>query len=163
MLKKYVSYLRFTARIFAVLSIIFIPMASNSVQAQTIAEEQVLDFGEAVFKYNNMVYEIVLLADGTLTNDPSIVFVTSPQIGRYRISGLTPFEPITSVTITVDTQVIGAGEDFTIDNFDINHPATADGSGEAIIYLGARLRTSGSGTHYNPSTSFSGSLVLTVN
>lgn len=164
MLSGYINYLNNRARqCFAVLFAIVLLLALPSAQAQTITEEQVLSFGEAVFKYNNMVYEIVLLADGSLTNDPSIVFTTSPQIGRYRITGLTPFEPITSVTVTVDTQVIGVGEDFTIDNFDISYPANADGSGEAVIYLGARLRTSGSGINYSPSTTFNGVLDLTVN
>jgi len=131
--------------------------------AQTINTTQALSFGEAVLTDNTAQREIILSEDGSYSSDSQYLFVTLPQAGIYEVSGQTPLLAISSVTVSVITNPNATGRQFTIDNFDIDHPAAIDGAGEAIIRVGARLRSSGNGTTYPASTTFNGSLQLTVN
>ena len=132
-------------------------------QAQTITPVQNLSFGEGVVTDNSAQHSIIIQADGTLMNDPEFRFVTLPQEGIYNLTGAAALAPITSVLVTVDQQVIGPGQDFTIDSFDIDAPANTDGSGAATIRIGARLRTSGTSINYTPSALFNGQFTITVN
>jgi len=135
----------------------------KTAQAQTITPLQDLEFGEAVLTNNSAPREIIVDQDGSYSSDPQYLFVTLPQAGVYEVTGQTPGTPITSVVITVIAHPNATGRQFTIDNFDIVHPATIDGAGEAIIRVGARLQSSGNGTTYPASTIFNGNLQLTVN
>ena len=131
--------------------------------AQSISTTQALDFGEAVLLDNTAVREIILDQDASYSSDPEYVFVTNPVPGIYQLTGELPFRAIVSVTIVVDQQMLGAGHQFTIDNFDIDHPPATNGSGEATIRVGARMQSSGTGSTYPTSTSFVGDLELSVN
>ena len=131
--------------------------------AQTINTLQDLTFGEAVLTDNSAPREILLNEDGSFSSDSQYLFVTNPQPGIYEVTGQTPSTAITSVTMTVIANPNATGREFTIDNFDIDHPAATDGAGEATIRVGARLQSSGNGTTYPASTTFNGTLQLTVN
>ena len=143
------------------LTLALVVFTSVEARAQSLAETQSLDFGEGLISDNSAQRAINLQANGAFTNDPEIFFVTTPQVGIYALTGATPLLPF-NVGIVVDQQVIGPGEDFTIDNFDIDAPAATDGSGEATIRVGARLRTSGTGTPYTVSSAFAGQFTITV-
>lgn len=145
----------------AVFLLVFMPVMPCF--AQTVTELQELSFGRGIVKNNNSVREIVISPAGTFTNDSEIVFIDDPERGIYRLTGATPFQTITSVNVTVNQQMIGAGEDFTLDAFNPSFPAQTDTNGEAIINLGARMRTTGSSINYQSSTIFGGILTLEVN
>ncbi len=131
--------------------------------AQTINVTQNLSFGEAVLTDNATQREIVLDQDGSFSSDAQYLFVSTPQPGIYQVTGQTAFRNISSVDVTVLAQPNATGRQFTLDNFDVNHPAATDGSGQATIRVGARLRSSGNGTTYPASTTFNGNLQITVN
>ena len=131
--------------------------------AQTISTTQALSWGEVVLTDNNAQREIVIATDGNFTHDPEYRFVTDPDVGIYQLTGDLPNRPISSVTVTVLTQMQGGGQQFTMDNFTVQHPAQTDGSGEALITVGGRVLSSGDGTPYNTSQPFSASLRLSVN
>lgn len=151
--------MRFFALIF--IACLFCSFA-NPASAQSISLVQELDYGEAVVKDNDSQHSLIVNASGGVSADAEFAVIVSPQEGVYRLTGATAFQPISSVIVTVDQQVLNAGEQFIIDNFDIDFPATADINGEAIISVGARLRTSGTGTPYTGSTTFNGFLTLAV-
>ena len=138
-------------------------LISSPTQAQTINIIQDINFGEAVVMDNSMQHEIVVDSNGSFSIDPAFSVVTNPSEGEYLVTGLPALQPIISVTVTIDQQLIGVGEDFIIDNFDIDAPAVSDNFGELPIRIGARLRTSGSGIPYQASTGFASSMTLTVN
>lgn len=137
--------------------------ASMNAYAQSISVTQALSFGEVVLTDNNAQHEIVIANNGTYTNDPEYLFVTTPDVGIYQLTGDLPNRPIASVTVTVDQQMQGGGQQFTIDNFDISHPAQTNASGEALITVGARIRSSGTGVPYFNSQAFNAILTLSVN
>ena len=153
-------------RLFVVLFLLLNVGSLSSAFAQTINTTQALDFGEGILMDNTAQREIDLAEDGSYTNDPEIVFTSgnTPVPGIYRLTGDTPFRAISSVTITVDQQLIGPGGFmFTIDDFDIDHPATTDFAGEATIRVGARIRSSGLGGPYPGGGTFTGDLEISVN
>lgn len=131
--------------------------------AQSITTVRDIDFGEAVVRDNTAQFSVQVNADGTYSADPEFSFVSLPVEGEYLATGLPAGVAIINITVTVDQQMLGLGEDFIIDNFDIDAPANADGFGELPISLGARLRTTGSGSTYMPATNFSSVMTLTVN
>lgn len=136
---------------------------AGSALAQSINTIQDLTFGEAVLTDNSSQREILLSEDGSFTNDPEYLFVTTPEPGIYQVVGQTPSRTITSVTVTVNTQPSGGGRQFIIDNFDVDHPPSTDPAGEATIRVGARFRSTGDGTTYPVQTTFNGNLQITVN
>ena len=131
-------------------------------QAQSITEIEEMNFGQGVVKNNDAQYTIELGADGSYNADPEIVFTNTPDPGEYLATGLPASTPIINVTVSVIQQVVGDGEDFTIDNFDIDHPASTNASGELPIYLGARLTTTGTGINYTGDTTFNGIFNLII-
>ena len=148
------------------LFLLFLAFASSQVMAQTINTTQAMSFGEAVLMDNTAQREIVLDQDGSYTNDAEYVFTSgnTPVPGVYQLTGDAPFRAISSVTIVVDQHLIGpGGYTFTIDSFDIDHPATTDFAGEATIRVGARIRSSGLGGPYPAGGGFSGDLEISVN
>lgn len=137
--------------------------SASLAQAQTISPVQDLSFGQAIVTNNNSQHEIIIVPGGGFSNDPEISFITTPVAGVYRLTGATPFQVIDSVVITVDQQMIGAGEDFVLDNFSVTHPPQADNFGNALIDVGARMRTTGNFNTYMSSTTFTGMFTIDVN
>ena len=148
------------------LSVLLVSFASmlllNTTFAQSISVTRDIDFGLGVVVDNDAQHEIVIAPGGGFTSDPEFIFINQPLSGVYRLTGAAPSQTIDSVVITVDQQLLGGGQQFTIDNFSVNFPAQTDLAGEATITLGARLRTTGTGVFYVPSTVFSGLLTMEV-
>jgi hypothetical protein len=134
----------------------------TSAQAQTITTTQALDFGEAVILANDAQYEIVVSHNGSYSVDPQISLVTPPTEGIYQLSGAPALQLITAINITVTQQMIGAGEDFIIDNFDINNNPQTDASGDLTVEVGARLRTSGTGNPYLDATTYNSVMTMDI-
>lgn len=130
--------------------------------AQNITVTQELSFGEGIVTDNSIQQSLTMEFDGDYTADPGILLVTPPQPGIYLLEGVIPFTAISNVTVTVDQQMNGPGEGFTIDNFDINYPPNVDANGEAVIRLGARMRTSGNSNAYSESSIFQSEMTLNV-
>ncbi len=135
----------------------------SSAQAQIISTTQPLSFGEAVVTRNDSVYSMSVGTDNSVLSDPEFLIIDNPVPGIYQYTGGTPFDPITSVDIVVNTNPNAGGGTFTLDDFSVDFPATLDVNGDATITVGARLNTSGNGVNYNGSTTFNGSLDMTVN
>ena len=147
-------------RVIIALMAISICLAPNAM-AQTLTQTQPLSFGDGVITDNLAQHEIVLMSDGTFTNDPEIIIGTSPREGIYLLTGA-PQSAAMTVMITLDQNINGPGQDFFLDNFDIDAPATTDLAGSATIRVGGRMRTSGNGILYNASSSFTGLFTIEV-
>jgi len=119
----------------------------SGVFAQSIVRVQEMDFGEAVVKRNDAQYSMMVTSAGNLSADSNFIHVAPIAEGVYRLTGAAANRPIT-VNITVDQQMITAGQQMIIDNFDIDAPTQTDASGEALIRVGARVRTNGNGVNY---------------
>lgn len=130
--------------------------------AQNIATDRTLSFGEGIVTDNSAPYSISLQADGDYVADPAIVLMTPPQPGLYKLTEMIPLTVITNVTITVNQQMLGPGQDFTIGDFDIEAPDESDIDGEAIIELGATITTSGNGAAYTDNANYEAEMTLNV-
>ena len=144
-------------------SLVMLNIAFTLPAAADVTTTQELDFGEAVITGNDVPYAINLQSNGNYTSDGVFIFVEDPQEGIYFVDGLPPNTAITSVTVVVDQQMIGPGEDFTIDNFDIDAPSTSNENGEITINLGARLQTSGTSLPYVHNADFESIMTITIN
>lgn len=138
----------------------------NAASAQTngtsLVVTQPLDFGTAIVTDNSRQHFIDIQSNGTYIADNIFVFLDTPQEGIYTISGLPPLTAINNITVNVDRQMIGPGEGFIIDNFDIEAPESTDLNGEIVITLGAFMRTTGSNRNYGFSARFESAMTLTL-
>ena len=136
-------------RLFTFFAILFLALyAHSSAYAQTVTVTQPLYFGDAVVTDNNRRHSINVNSNGTFLADPVFVFLSLPTEGVYQISGLDPNRRIRRINVIVDQQLLGPGEDFSFDNFDIDAPDSTDSNGEILVRLGARLQTTGRGQPY---------------
>lgn len=149
-------------RILLLSVILLVVLAPVSVAFAQITTTQALSFGEAILTNNDTPREILLRRNGNVMSDPEYIFLTNPQVGIYQITGGVPNRRLDTVTVTVDQQVIGGGQTFTIDTFDIQSPNRLDGAGDGTITIGARLLSSGDGTPYSGPILHSGLMTLEV-
>jgi hypothetical protein len=133
-------------------------------EAQDMAEIHSLNFGEFAMLDNNSVHTIVVTPGNIATYDPALIRGIQAQRGEYLLTGLPANE---ALGITLDNTVdlshngLGGGALFTIDTYTTNNPST-NGAGDATLYIGATLSTSGSGSGYIDGP-YSGSVDLTIN
>lgn len=137
-------------------------LISSPAQAQTITTIQPLDFGEAVVFDNNAQYELIVTRTGNVSSDPQFSIIEPPTEGIYLLSGAPARQRITTININVDQQMVGTGENFIIDSFDIRHNPQTDNSGELMVEVGARLLTTGSGIPYTAATSFNAVMTMDI-
>ncbi len=138
-------------------------LAQGAVCAQDVNVLKELDFGEAVVRDNLSQRSIIVQTNGSFSADSAFIILQNPTEGLYQVTNLPPSTVITSILITVDQQMIGPGEDFIIDNFDIDAPSSSNSNGELDISVGARLRTTGSGQNYLYDAQFESALTLEIN
>lgn len=108
-----------------------------------------LTFGEFATRDNDSPHTIIIDPSNNATYDPALLTINPAERGEFLLEG---FPANTALTISVpDTNLTlnggGAGIRFTINSFTHNNPVT-NASGEATLYLGATLTTTGSGQHY---------------
>lgn len=125
---------------------------------------QPLRFGEYIVKNNDAVYSISVSTGGTVVYDPAgfVEIAATGQEGIYELDGMTPGTPISSVTITQITPLSGSGPNFQMNGFTSVFPPAVDGTGRAVVRVGATAQTSGSGTPYVDQT-FTGQLQIQIN
>ncbi|MDH3325310.1 MAG: hypothetical protein OEM38_01175 [Gammaproteobacteria bacterium] len=144
-IKDYVMRLSHTVLLF-----LFI---SNSLNAETITELSMLDFGTIAITDNTAAYTLRLRYTGQVIKDPQIIMITPGTPAEYFLSG---FLPSTLLTINI-TSIPGvtyspqsgnpSNQQFTISNFDYLPLVTTTAAGELSIFVGATLTTSGVGTY----------------
>ena len=130
--------------------------------AQTLTVVEELDFGQAVVTDNSSQYSVNIQANGNYSADSVFIFLQVPSEGVYQFDGLPVSTAISNISITVDQQMIGPGEDFIIDNFDIDAPSSTSPIGELEVRLGARMRTTGSSQQYLHNSDYDSVLTITI-
>lgn len=124
----------------------------NATAVGAIIEQAPLDFGTIAITDNTAVRTLRVRYTGQIIRDPEILLVIPGSPAEYLITGFPPSQSIT-VTITNLTGIVFSpyanvlNEKFTISNFDYISFGTTDASGEFTFFVGAVLRTSGSGTY----------------
>ena len=145
--------------------------------AQDIFEGQALTFGRFAVVDNSAPRQIIVTTDDDVIYDTGIVGDPSNpgRRGEYTLTGMPanvifylgvniPNPPAEGGVVLEETvPLTGLGsEDFTIGSFKINSndQMVTDGNGDATLYIGATLTTSGSGTHYVSDT-YDGEFTIT--
>lgn len=135
----------------------------GSARAQDMVEVQSLDFGTFAIINNSAQQTITVQPNGVTAYDSDIVFDIEAERGHYTFTGLPPnvtftlgisvSNPPTDGGLIIDnpTPVTGGGEAFQLLNFTANtaNELITDGGGNATLYIGATLRTSGNGGAYS--------------
>ena len=130
--------------------------------AQTLTTTQKLDFGESVITENDRRYAMNVNSNGSFLSDPAFVVLRIPNEGVYQVTGLPPSTMISAIKIRAETQLLGPGQDFIIDSFDVDAPDRSDVNGELIIRIGARLQTSGTGVAYTQSAQYDSNINVEI-
>lgn len=118
--------------------------------AQTITEVSYLDFGTMAIKDNTQVYTMALSWTGLVTKDNEIAIIEPGSPAEYSIQGFLPDTLLNVSVLTPSTQTLKKGccattAQMTIDTFDYLPTITTDSNGDASLFVGAELRTSGAG------------------
>ena len=126
---------------------------NHSAHADTITETAPLDFGTIAIKSNASTYTVRVRYTGQIINDPEIIIVSPGTPAEYFLSSF-PASTLLTISVTslagVTTSPISpipGNEQFNISNFDYLPSISTDVNGEATIYVGATLTTSGSGIY----------------
>ena len=145
------------------ISLILLMLCAPCARAQEMTEIHHLDFGEFGLGDNTHPATIVIPPDdsGDATYSDGIVPGTRPaRSGEYDLTGLPhniilhtgvdmPIAPEGGVVVDNSSNLSKPGEpSFTVDHFTTNSPET-DNSGEATLFIGATLTTSGNGSLYH--------------
>ena len=142
-------------------STIFIPQHAV---AQTLTELNPLSFGRTVMRNNNSTSEITLTSAGSFTADNAYIFFTVPNLGEYNASGHTAN---TQLAVNITTPSLspdnGGAAIFTlVDPFTVPATVTTNGSGEASFFIGATVRSDGSGTIPQNNGNYTGDIIVTI-
>ena len=125
-----------------------------------ITEVQPLKFGTFALVTNNVVSTLKISDSGA---NPIASIKLYPlvfgQAGHYQLTGYPAWTPL--IITIADFQIVkGASEPMTIGSF-VHDPVITDGSGEALLKLGATLSTSGTNVVYGDAL-YSGSMNIVV-
>lgn len=133
-----------------VVGMILCSASSMSFAAPTITAQVPLNFGLMALRSNAAVWSLNLSSSGTVTpTSGHVIPLGGASRGEYLLSG---FPPNTALTLEWDDAPLSFAsqmlpEYLTVTNY--SSPAVStDAQGEAVVYLGARLETSGNGTMY---------------
>jgi hypothetical protein len=140
-----------------------ISLSGPTAHAQQIFEIQPLNFGTFAISDNNSSHTLRIDFNGNITADPEVIIETNPVRGEYLLTGQDPLRQF-DVTVTDGTLTLGdsgVGNTITVDTYTTNNPTT-DGSGEATVYIGATLRTSGNSSIYTSGIFLDSGVELTV-
>ncbi|BCD96887.1 DUF4402 domain-containing protein [Marinagarivorans cellulosilyticus] len=125
-----------------------------------VTEEQAISFGSFAIAANDAQSSIVISKNGgTPVYSYKIYPLMHGQPGQYRLSAYPAFTPLVININDFVLQRTGAPnlliEDFTHD------PIITDGSGEALLDLGASLKTTGLGGSYGDGN-YTGTMNITI-
>lgn len=123
---------------------------------------QPLSFGEFALRNNTARRQMRITAQDVFTKNAAFITLVRPQRAIVEVSGF-PANTNLIVNVTFNSLSSGVGDLFTIDNPTL-FPNTlrTNGSGNLTFYVGARLRTSGTGSVY-PNNTYSGLMNISVN
>ncbi len=129
----------------------------------TLTQVHDLNFGLFGMHDNKSVHTITVSPDGTVVADPVFAFAIQPQAGEYRLTEMPTNEALTIELSSQETAAptVTTSPLFTVKDFTANNPVTTDGSGNALVLVGASLLTSGAGPYYQ-TDSYTGSYDLTI-
>lgn len=127
-------------------------LLAPSAAAQMVSEVSYLDFGTVAIKDNSQVYTMSMSWEGAVIKDTEIGIIDPGNPAEYSFEGFLPDTLLNVSVLSPSTQTLKKGccastEQMTIDTFDYPATITTDGNGDAILYVGAELRTSGSGLY----------------
>ena len=128
----------------------------------TIDTSQAMSFGRFAVRANDMQYTIVIdpmTGNGTFDTN-GFIEIDPVQRGVYVMVGLPANMPILLSFTNSFLSPSGGGPNFSIRDYTHNNPVS-DASGNATFYIGATLRTTGGGQHYNSDT-YSGTFDLQI-
>jgi len=133
---------------------------SGSYANAGITEVQPLKFGTFALVTNNVVSTLKISDSGA---NPVASIKLYPlvfgQAGHYQLTGYPAWTPL--IITIADFQIVkGASEPMTIGSF-VHDPVITDGSGEALLKLGATLSTSGTNVVYGDAL-YSGNMNIVV-
>lgn len=150
-----------------VLTLLLTYFITLSAYAEKVTLIKPLSFGTIVLKDNNASHQYTISFAGDVVVDPAFILITAGHPAEFFISEFTPHTLLNINFFVADTTTQFAGEShptssqFTIDNHHSAVPTvTTNALGEASVFVGATLTSSGSG-FYVDSTYFN-QLVLMV-
>ncbi len=109
---------------------------------------------------NNTPSTIIVTPAGGVTYGAKVVDgPVAPQAGEYLLEGLTPDTALV-VTVSDATLVLAGNPALLISDFTTNNPTT-DSNGDATLFIGATLTTSGNGSYYG-SGHYAGTMGITI-
>ena len=121
---------------------------------------QDLNFGLFAVRNNLAQYTIIVAPDDTTIYAPEMIEATPAHRGEYLLEEW-PINTLLDIDITDGVLTAGAGPSFSVTDFTYNPPMTGP-TGTLTLYVGATLRTSGSGIRYETGI-YNGTVDLTVN
>ncbi len=128
------------------------------------SEIQPLDFGTIAITSNAAVSTITYPYSGAPPSiNGNIVFLSRGHRGIYQLSAFPSYTPliINVVGDSLTAGGLGSSEPLSLSAF--SYPTlTTDANGEALLYLGATLSTSGSGAPYIDAP-YLGNITITIN
>ncbi|MDH5258742.1 MAG: DUF4402 domain-containing protein [Gammaproteobacteria bacterium] len=138
---------------FLLVTALFACLVIPPAYSDTIIEQSYLDFGTIALKNNASTYTIRVRYTGQIINDPEIIIVTPGTPAEYLLTGF-PASTLLTITVTslagITTSPISpvpGNQQFTISNFDYLPSVSTNATGEATIYVGATLTSSGTGVY----------------
>lgn len=150
------------ARFYQTIFLFFLVVFSAPSFAQ-VTVIQALSFGEFVTTNNNAQYDITINTDGSYTYDSAgFIPIIDPVEGIYDLEGFTPFDAVTSVTVTPLTVLTRGSQGFAMVNMQEQHDPNADASGVVRVTIGGTARSNGNGNVYLDGT-YSGNIEIEVN
>lgn len=130
-------------------SVFFILLFSQCVVVAEITELQALNFGTVAVISNNSAASLTVDKFGNFNVSSQLRSVTPPTPGRFLVNNLAPNTGISismSHNATTMTPLISSQEFFTFSLTDYSDYLVADGNGEAELFIGGTITTSGSGS-----------------
>lgn len=126
-----------------------------------IAEVQALGFGQFAIGDNNSVSTLTVPYVGSRYKATNRLYpISHGQAGHYQLTAYPAFTPLI-ITITDFDLSIGMSEPLEVRDFTYDSVMT-DANGDALLKVGATLKTTGSSTTYGDG-SYSGNINITIN
>lgn len=140
--------------------LVLLSLLFSAYSYSAITEIQPLSFGNFAAPSNAVVSTLTI---GYMGGHPSVtnrIYVLSPpQPGQFQLTDYPPWTPL-MINISNFQLVLGASPSFLIEDFTTNSIIT-DGSGQALLRVGATLKTTGTGGTYGDG-GYTGNMNITI-
>lgn len=132
--------------------------------AQELTQIDALSFGRLAVRNNAGPRAITVDPNNNVVSSPFIISDIEPTRGEYLLENQDPNElldiDISNGNLTLNDT--GVGNFMTVDSFTNNNPTT-DAGGNATIYIGATLTTSGNGSGYTSGSFEDNNMTMIIN